>query len=63
MKTGVTEITISTLFIRLTFPLFLITLANLAIRKFGGAPLSLTNCRHLSGRTAWEAGCAGWSAH
>ena len=41
MKTGVTEITISTLFIGVTFLLFLITLANLAVRRFAGTRAAL----------------------
>lgn len=41
MKTGVTEITISTLFIGVTFILFLVTLGNLAVRRLGGARVAL----------------------
>jgi len=41
MKTGVTEITISTLFIGVLFLLFLVTLANLAVRRLAGAKRAL----------------------
>jgi hypothetical protein len=41
MKTGVTELTISTLFIGVTFILFVVTLLNLLVRKFGGPRASL----------------------
>ncbi len=37
MKTGVTEVTISTLFIGVTFILFVLTLANLLVRRFSKA--------------------------
>ena len=37
MKTGVTEITITTLFMGVTFVLFLVTLLNLAVRRLLGA--------------------------
>ncbi len=39
MKTGVTEITISTLFIGVTFLLFLVTPANMAVGRLGLAAL------------------------
>lgn len=42
MKTGVTEVTISTLFSGVLFLLFLLTVANLAVRRFYGAQRSLT---------------------
>ena len=41
MKTGVTEITISTLLLGVTFLLFLITLVNLAVRRLGGVTAAL----------------------
>ena len=41
MRTGVTEITISTLFIGVTFILFLLTLGNLAVRRVSGARVAL----------------------
>ncbi|MDQ2798377.1 MAG: hypothetical protein M3Y13_01895, partial [Armatimonadota bacterium] len=41
MKTGVTEITISTLFIGVLFLLFLVTLVNLAVRRLFGARAAL----------------------
>jgi len=41
MKTTVTEVTISTLFTGVTFLLFLITLANLAVRRFLAAGYAL----------------------
>ncbi|BDI30622.1 hypothetical protein CCAX7_26730 [Capsulimonas corticalis] len=37
MKTGVTEVTISSLFMGVTFILFVVTLLNLLVRKFAGA--------------------------
>ena len=36
MKTGVTEVTISTLFLGVTFMLFVLTLLNLLVRRFAG---------------------------
>ena len=41
MKTGVTEITISTLFLGVTFLLFLVTLGNLAVRQMTGGRWAL----------------------
>ena len=41
MKTGVTEITISTLFLGVTFLLFLITLVNLVVRRLIGTRAAL----------------------
>jgi hypothetical protein len=41
MRTGVTEITISTLFIGVTFILFVLTLGNLLVRKLAGARVAL----------------------
>ncbi len=41
MKTGVTEITISTLFLGVTFILFLVTLVNLLVRRLAGARFAL----------------------
>ena len=41
MKTGVTEITISTLFLGVTFLLFLITLVNLLVRRLAGIRVAL----------------------
>ena len=42
MKTGVTEITISTLFIGVTFILFVLTLLNLAVRRLFGPHAALS---------------------
>ena len=47
MKTGVTEITISTLFIGVVFILFVITLVNLAVRRLFGARGSLNQLEML----------------
>ena len=41
MKTGVTEITIATLFLGVTFLLFFITLINLLVRRLGGVRAAL----------------------
>ena len=42
MKTGVTELTISTLFLGVTFLLFLITLLNLLVRRWAGPQTALS---------------------
>ena len=41
MKSGITEVTISTLFMGVTFILFVVTLLNLVVRRIGGARASL----------------------
>jgi hypothetical protein len=41
MKTGVTELTISTLFLGITFILFLVTLLNLLVRRWAGPQTAL----------------------
>jgi len=43
MKTYVTEATISTLFMGVTFILFIVTLANLLVRRFRGAAASMNH--------------------
>ncbi|MDQ2687499.1 MAG: hypothetical protein M3Y28_06485, partial [Armatimonadota bacterium] len=47
MKTGVTEITISTLFIGVTFILFIITLLNLLVRRWFGSRVALNQVEML----------------
>lgn len=47
MKTGVTEITISTLFIGVTFILFIITLLNLLVRRWFGPRAALNQVEML----------------
>jgi hypothetical protein len=47
MKTGVTEITISTLFIGVLFMLFVLTLLNLAVRRLFGPPAALNQLELL----------------
>ena len=42
MKTFVTELTISTLFLGVTFVLFMVTLANLLLARFAGRRAALT---------------------
>lgn len=47
MKTSVTEVTISTLFLGVTFLLFLITLVNLAVRRLGGIRAALNQAEMM----------------
>jgi hypothetical protein len=48
MRTGVTEMTISTLFIGVTFILFLVTLANLAMRRLAGQSRALNQAELMA---------------
>jgi hypothetical protein len=48
MKTGVTELTISTLFIGVTFMLFVITLVNLVVRRVFGPRAALTQAELMA---------------
>ncbi|MDR3706854.1 MAG: hypothetical protein P4L33_01020 [Capsulimonadaceae bacterium] len=48
MKTGVTEVTISSLFSGVTFILFVVTLANLLVRRFGARTAALHQAELMS---------------
>jgi len=48
IKTGVTEMTISTLFLGVTFVLFVITLLNLAVRRFAGPRAAMNQAEMMA---------------
>ncbi|MBV9850586.1 MAG: hypothetical protein JO250_13015 [Armatimonadetes bacterium] len=48
MKTGVTEITISTLFMGVTFVLFVLTLLNLGVRRLAGPRAAMTQAEMMA---------------